>query len=144
VDGDVARRALHLAEAAIEPDEEVATALDQAGRYCLHRGNSDAAVQALTRAARLSPSPQDRNRRLAEASYVGADVTGELQGALARLAQAHSGAIELPQSMAAVLATSCVLLNADCDIDAGRGLLAGALAAHAGAFIAADEHLVAS
>ena len=142
VDGDVVQQALHLAEASIEPDEEVATALEQAGKYYLRRGDPNGAVEALIRAAHLSPSEQDRNRRLAGAAYLGADVTGDLDGALALLEQARSGAIELPRSMAAVLATSYVLLNGDCEIDAAHGLLAGALAAHSGTLDAADEDVV--
>lgn len=142
MDGDVVRRAAHLAEASIEPDEEVAAALDLAGRYYLRRGDPNGAVEALIRAAQLSPTADGRNRRLAEAAYLGADVTGDLDGALALLEQARSGAIELPQSMAAVLATSYVLMNGDCDIDAAHGLLAGALAAHGDALDATDDDVV--
>ena len=142
MDGDVVRRAAHLAEATIEPDEEVATALDRAGRYYLRRGDPNGAVEALIRAAQLSPTAEGRNRRLAEAAYLGADVTGDLDGALTLLEQARSGAIELPQSMAAVLATSYVLMNGDCDIDAAHGLLAGALAAHSDALDATDDDVV--
>jgi DNA-binding CsgD family transcriptional regulator len=142
VDGDVVRRAVHLAEASVAPDEEVATALDQAAKYYLRRGDPNGAVEALIRAAHLSPTAEGRNRRLAEAAYLGADVTGDLDGALGLLEQARSGAIELPQSMAAVLATSYVLLHADSDIDAAHGLLAGALAAHDGVLDGADEDVV--
>jgi len=142
VDGDVVRRALHLAEASIEPDEEVAAALDLAGKYYLRRGDSNGAVEALIRAAHLSPEPKDRNRRLAEAAYLGADVTGDLDRALALLEQAGSRALELPQSLAAVLATSYVLMNGDCDIDAAHSLLAGALSAAGPELDAADDDLV--
>jgi DNA-binding CsgD family transcriptional regulator len=141
VDGDVVRRAVHLAGASIEPDEDVASALVQAAGHHLRRGDPNGAVEALVRAAQLSPSPRDRHRRLAEAAYLGADVTGDLDGALALLEQARSGAVELPQSMAAVLATSYVLLNGDCDIDAAHGLLAGALAAVDGDLDATDGDL---
>jgi hypothetical protein len=142
VDGDVVRRAHHLAGASIGPDEEAARALDLASRYHLHRGDSNGAVEALIRAAQLSPSPVDRQRRLAVAAYLGADVTGDLDGALALLEEARSGTVELPQSMAAVLATSYVLLNGDCDIDAAHGLLAGALAAAGDVLDPTDDDLV--
>ncbi|WP_116451647.1 AAA family ATPase [Blastococcus litoris] len=142
VDGDVVRRAVHLAEATLEPDEEVATALDHAGKYHLRRGDANGAVEALIRAAQLSPASPDRNRRLAEAAYLGADVTGDLDGALELLDQARSGAVELQQSMAAVLATSYVLLHADSDIDAAHGLLAGALDARGDGLDAGDEDVV--
>ena len=143
VDGDVVRRALHLAEASIAPDEDVAAALDQAGKYCLRRGDGNGAVQALIRAAEASASPDTRNRRLAEAAYIGADVTGDLQGALALLARARAGTLDAPRSMAAVLATSYVLLNADCDIDAAHLLLSGALEAAGADLDATDDDLVA-
>jgi DNA-binding NarL/FixJ family response regulator len=142
VDGDVVRRALHLAEASLAPDEDVAAALDQAGRHFLHRGDGNGAAQALIRAAEASPSRQDRERRLAEAAYIGADVTGDLEGALALLARARAGSLEVPRSMAAVLATSYVLLNADCDIDAAHVLLAGALEAAGADLDATDDVLV--
>jgi DNA-binding CsgD family transcriptional regulator len=99
-------------------------------------------VQALIRAAEASPSLQDRNRRLAEAAYIGADVTGDLQGALRLLARARAGALDGPPSMAAVLATSYVLLNADCDIDAAHLLLVGALEAAGTDLDATDDDLV--
>ena len=141
VDGDVVRRAHHLAGASIGPDEEVARALDVAGRHHLRRGDSNGAVEALIRAARFSPSPRDRQRRLALAAYLGADVTGDLDGALALLEQARSG-VEVASSMAAVLATSYVLLNGDCDIDAAHGLLAGALAAAGDDLSSTDDDVV--
>src|SRR4051812_38618587 len=141
VDGDVVRRAHHLAGASIGPDAEVARALDAAGRHHLRRGDSNGAVEALIRAAQLSPSPRDRQRRLALAAYLGADVTGDLDGALALLEQARSG-VEVASSMAAVLATSYVLLNGDCDIDAAHGLLAGALVAAGGDLSSTDDDVV--
>jgi DNA-binding CsgD family transcriptional regulator len=128
-EGDVVRHALHLAGASVGPDEDVADALEKATRRCLERGDPNSAVRLLVRAAQLSPSPRERNRRLSEAAYLGADVTGDLAGALQLLAEVRSGAVERGLSLAAVLATSYVLLNADCDIDAAHSLIAGALAA---------------
>ena len=55
-DGDVVRRAHHLAGASIGPNEEAARALDTASRYHLRRGDPNGAVEALVRAAQLSPS----------------------------------------------------------------------------------------
>lgn len=144
VDGDVVRRALHLAEATVDPDEVVAQALDRAARHCLARGDTHGAAQALIRAAQLSPLPQDRSRRLSEAAYVGADVAGDLQGALALLTEARAGAVDLPQSLAAALAASYVLLNGDCDVDAAHSLLVGGLDAHGGDPEAAEGLLTAA
>ena len=141
-DGDVLRRALHLAGASVLPDETVAGALDSAARECLSRGDPPGAVQLLVRAAQLSPSAQDRHRRLAEAAYLGADVTGDLAGALQLLAEVRSGTDERRPSLAAALATSYVLLNADCDIDAAHSLITGALTAHDDAVTDDGEHVV--
>jgi DNA-binding CsgD family transcriptional regulator len=62
------RRALHLGEACVEPDEEVAGLLDEAARRTLARGDYSGAVAMLTRAAELSPAAAERSRRLAGAA----------------------------------------------------------------------------
>ena len=52
------RRAWHLAETAIGPDEHVAALLEQAAHRILRRGDAVGAVAALTRASELSlPAP---------------------------------------------------------------------------------------
>src|SRR5258705_2729035 len=75
------RRVGHLAEATIEPDEDVATLLEQAAQRILARGDVVAGIAALTRAAELSPLSVDRSRRLAAAAYIGIDVAGDLPSA---------------------------------------------------------------
>jgi class 3 adenylate cyclase/DNA-binding CsgD family transcriptional regulator len=62
--GDIERRAWHLASAAIGPDEEVAEALEQAAAAAQGRSGYGAASSAYERAARLSPEPRSRVRRL--------------------------------------------------------------------------------
>ncbi|MDP9226028.1 MAG: ATP-binding protein [Actinomycetota bacterium] len=73
------RRAWHLAEATVEPDEHVAVLLEEASHRILARGDAVASVAALMRASELSPLGADQSRRLAEAAYIGADVAGELR-----------------------------------------------------------------
>jgi hypothetical protein len=73
---------------------------------------------------------------------LGADVTGDLAGALQLLAEVRSGASSAGCPWPAVLATSYVLLNADCDIDAAHSLIAGALAADDSDVEGDDEVLV--
>jgi hypothetical protein len=53
---DPERVAWHLAEAAIEPDEQVAALLEQVSHQYLRRGDAVAAIVGLLRAAQLSPS----------------------------------------------------------------------------------------
>ncbi|QRP42735.1 AAA family ATPase [Amycolatopsis sp. FDAARGOS 1241] len=70
------RRAWHLSEATLEPDDQVASLLEEAARRILRRGDAVGAVRALTRAGELSPSAPARSRRLAEAAYISAEVAG--------------------------------------------------------------------
>ncbi len=58
------RRAWHLAAAALEPDEEVAAALESAAVSALRRSGYPAAARTFERAARLSPDAHARARRL--------------------------------------------------------------------------------
>jgi len=58
------RRAWHLAAAALEPDERVASLLEDSAAQAQRRGGAAAAARALERAAELSPSEHDQARRL--------------------------------------------------------------------------------
>src|SRR5580692_4662831 len=62
------RRAWHLAAAALQPDEHVASLLEATATQAQHRGGAAAAAVAMERAAELSPGPEDRARRLAAAA----------------------------------------------------------------------------
>ncbi len=64
-----ARRAWHLAEASIGPDEQVAALLQDVAHANLFRGDSVGAISELLRAADLSPDGAVRSSRLAEAAY---------------------------------------------------------------------------
>ncbi|MFD0365411.1 AAA family ATPase [Nocardia sp. GCM10030253] len=75
------RRAWHLAAAAIGPDEPAAAALEAVAlRACTRTGYATAAT-AWERAARLSPDPADRTRRLVRATEAAMDA-GQPQRAL--------------------------------------------------------------
>ncbi|MFJ7497279.1 AAA family ATPase [Streptomyces sp. NPDC097727] len=67
---DVERRATHLAAATVDPDEDVAAALEAAAESATRRGGAVAAVAWLTRAAELSESHEERSRRLGDAAFV--------------------------------------------------------------------------
>jgi DNA-binding CsgD family transcriptional regulator len=62
------RRAWHLAAAALQPDEQVASLLDATAAQARRRGGAVAAALAMERAAELSPDPADQARRLVAAA----------------------------------------------------------------------------
>ncbi|MBV2357590.1 AAA family ATPase [Streptomyces sp. J2-1] len=132
------RRAWHLGEAASSADEDVAKQLEAAAQRSLARGDATGAVAALSHSARLSPSPQDRSRRLAEAAYIGADAGGEMRGASVLLDSARradpalldgpaDSAPEPRSALLAAAATAYVLINTDGDVDTAHALLADAV-----------------
>ncbi|MBQ1090093.1 LuxR family transcriptional regulator [Streptomyces sp. B93] len=124
------RRAWHLGEAASSADEEVAGLLEAAAQRILARGDATGAVAALSRAARLSPLPRDRSRRLAEAAYIGADAGGELRSASVLLDSARRADPALSGSLLAAAATAHLLINTDGDVDTAHSLVTGAVEAH--------------
>jgi DNA-binding CsgD family transcriptional regulator len=135
------RRAWHLAEATIEPDEEVAALLEGAAQRILARGDVVASVAALTRASELSPVSADRNRRLAAAAYIGVDVAGELGSASRLLDDLRRADPELIGSLQAAGTAAAVLLNADGDVDTAHRLLVGAIESRADRDTACDTEL---
>jgi DNA-binding CsgD family transcriptional regulator len=62
------RRAWHLAAAALQPDEHVASLLEATAAQARQRGGAAAAALAMERAAELSVDPADQARRLAAAA----------------------------------------------------------------------------
>ncbi|MBJ7357756.1 LuxR family transcriptional regulator, partial [Nocardioides sp.] len=62
------RRAWHLAAAVDGPDEDVVSALDGAAGRARRRGGHEAAAAAWSRAAELTPDPEDRATRLFHAA----------------------------------------------------------------------------
>jgi DNA-binding CsgD family transcriptional regulator len=62
------RRAWHLAAAALQPDEHVASLLEASAAQAQQRGGAAAAALALERAAELSPAPGEQARRLVAAA----------------------------------------------------------------------------
>ncbi|MFF4795355.1 AAA family ATPase [Streptomyces sp. NPDC001276] len=136
------RRAWHLAEAAIEPDEHVARLLQDAAHSVLHRGDAIGAVAALTRAADLSPAAHDRARRLAEAAYLGAEATGDVAGATELLQRAQAAEPGSSAALYAAAAAVYVLINTDADLVTAHRLLAGAIQAAGPDYDADDPALI--
>ncbi|MFE4696258.1 AAA family ATPase [Streptomyces sp. NPDC056738] len=121
------QRAWHLAQAAEEPDEQIATLLEQAADISARRGDGPNAVSALVRAAELSPAAPTYARRLAKAAYVGANLTGDVRDVPGLLNDARQAAPDT-DSTAAAVAAALYLLNSYGDIDTAHRLLSGAIA----------------
>ncbi|MEY9852307.1 DNA-binding NarL/FixJ family response regulator [Leifsonia sp. EB41] len=121
---DSQRRAWHLAEAATGPDEAIAMLLEQAALTAKGRGDPVGAIELLLRAAELSPAPEDNSRRAMFATYLGADVTGDLTvpQLLTRGAVVGEG-----RSVAAAVAAAAYLVNGGGDVDTVHRLLMSAL-----------------
>ncbi|MFF0478854.1 helix-turn-helix transcriptional regulator [Streptomyces sp. NPDC004284] len=137
------RRAWHLGEATVGPNEGVAALLEEAAHRRLRRGDALGAVAALARAAGLSPAKADESRRLAKAAYVGADSAGELEDASrlladARLVHPTTG----QQSLHAAAASAFLLLNRDGDVYTAHRLLVGAIEDGDHGWDASDDALV--
>ncbi|WP_432845782.1 ATP-binding protein [Amycolatopsis sp. CA-161197] len=136
------RRAWHLGEASVEPDEQVAGLLEQAARSIAARGDAVGAVAALVRAADLSPHSSNRARRLAEAAYIGADATGQLRNASELLEDARLADPELIGSLHFAAAAVFLIINGDGDIDTAHRLLTGAIEAGVHRYDAKDGALI--
>ncbi|MYW01169.1 AAA family ATPase, partial [Streptomyces sp. SID3343] len=117
------RRAWHLAEAASAPDEQIAQLLEEAALKTKGRGDPVGAITFLLRAAELSPEPDEHHRRAMFATYLGADVTGDLTDPQTHLAE-HGGH---GHTVAAAVAAASYLVNTGGDIDTIHRLLLGAL-----------------
>lgn len=126
------RRAWHLSEASFDPDDAVATLVEDAARRVLGRGDATGAVKLLTRAAELSEQGTERARRLATAAYLGSDVTGDLRGVARLLVDARRADPALDDALEPAVAAAHALLNDEGDVDAAYRLLAAAVERHDG------------
>jgi DNA-binding CsgD family transcriptional regulator len=90
---DPDRRAWHEAEAAAGPDEDVAAELERAAGRAQARGGLAAAAAFLERAVALTLAPSRRAQRALSAAQTKFEA-GALDGALALLATAETGAVD--------------------------------------------------
>jgi DNA-binding CsgD family transcriptional regulator len=138
------RRAWHLAEAALGPDEEVAGLLADSAHRIVIRGDPFNAAAALIRAAELSPDPESRGRRLAEAAWIGGTMTWQMGDLPALLARARQDPLDAGAELHAAAAAAYLMLNGDDDIEAAHRVLLAAIEANAGSYDAADRPLIAA
>ncbi|WP_141579455.1 AAA family ATPase [Actinomadura sp. WMMA1423] len=131
-------RALHLAEAALGPDDMIARLLVEVADAALERGDTVQAVSVLLRAADLTLAPSERARRLAQAAYIGANFAGTLAGARTLLERARTADPAVTSTLQASNAAAAHLLNSEGDIDTAHKMLVGALAPSAGPQSAAE------
>jgi DNA-binding CsgD family transcriptional regulator len=142
--GDPDRRAWHLAAAALGPDETVAALLEETGHRNLHRGDPANAVNAMLRAAELSPDGPGRSSRLVKAAYIGANITGDLRNVSQLLREARRAEPDRAEALYAAATAAFMLLNGDGEAAAAHRLLTEAIAAHGGRFAASDDALIAA
>ncbi len=136
------RRAWHLAEATVGPDESVASLLEDVAHADLSRGDAVRAVAEMSRAAELSPATADRGRRWAQAAYIGATVLGDLRNAPRVLDDVREMDPDHAGSLAGAVAAGYHLLNGDGDVDTAHRLLVGAIETAPDPGDAHDEVLV--
>ncbi|MFD7756042.1 AAA family ATPase [Streptomyces sp. NPDC059757] len=121
------QRAWHLAQAAVDPDEQIAALLEEGAGISARRGDGPNAVAALVRAAALSPAAAEQARRLAKAAYLGTILTGSVRDVPRLLDDARQAAPD-GASLADAVATALYLLNSYGDVDTAHRLLSGAIA----------------
>lgn len=135
------RRAWHLADATLGPDEQVAALLEQTAHRVLRRGDADGAVQALIRAADLSEGPH-RSRRLAEAARLGVIVTGDVSSVPELLVQGRLAGPSAADSLRMAAAGAYLQLNGDGHLETAHRLLVGAIETHGPRYRADDDALM--
>lgn len=127
LDAEPERRVWHRAATTRGPDEPVARELEETARTLKRRGDASGALAGLLRAADLSGDDGARRRRLNEAAYLAAGVTGELRHAAMLLVEARRGDGDVRGSLQAAVAASYLLLNSDGDVTMAHRLLTGAI-----------------
>ena len=138
------RRAWHLGESTVEPDEHVASLLEEAAHGSHQRGDYLGAVSRLTRAADLSPAAAERGRRLAEAAYIAAAAIGEMKSTSQLLEGTRQASSQLGDALHYASAAAFVMLNADGYIDTAHRLLTAAIEGGDHGYDAGDAALISA
>ena len=126
---DPDRRAWHRAQAAPEPDEEVADELERSAGRAQGRGGLAAAAAFLERAALLTPDPAHRTQRLLAAARTKSDA-GALDAALGLLVAVEAGPMDARQTAEVERLRGQIALDQRRGGDADRLLLSAARRLH--------------
>jgi DNA-binding CsgD family transcriptional regulator len=124
-DADPDRRAWHLAEAAPEPDEDVAAELERSASRARARGGLAAAAALLERAAALTPDPVRGSERVLAAAQANLQA-GAFGKACELLATAEAGPLEEFQAARADLLRARIAFASSLGSDAPPLLLKAA------------------
>jgi DNA-binding CsgD family transcriptional regulator len=119
------RRARHLAEATLEPDEPVAAFLEGAARAMQARGDPRGAAPMLMRAADLSPADTDKGRRLSAAAFMGASTA--LHDVADLLEQARRADPSLDTSLPFASAAAFMMINGEGEVETAHRLMESAI-----------------
>ena len=119
---DPDRRAWHLAQAALGPDEQVAGELERSAVRAQRRGGLAAAAAFLERAAMLTPDPVGRTQRLLAAARAKSDA-GALDAAKGLLVGVEAGPVDARHAAEIELLRGQIALDQRRGGDAHRLLL---------------------
>ncbi|MFF9301720.1 ATP-binding protein [Streptomyces sp. NPDC014764] len=119
------RRGDHLARATTVPDEAVAAVIESAAVAGLRRGDADGAVARLRHAAELSPGRADRRRRLSQAAYIAAWVSGHLDLSHEIMREVQGG--PAARSLSSATTAGFLALVTEGDVDTAHALLREAI-----------------
>ncbi|WP_331765905.1 AAA family ATPase [Embleya sp. NBC_00896] len=120
---DPEHRIWHLAAASVEPDEAVAAEIEVAAQAISVRGGTGPAVNALGKAADLTPDPAEASRRLHLAAEL-ADESGQLDLAARLLDKAKDAGGDPGRVLQGRTTRARILLLRDGDLAAARSILA--------------------
>lgn len=120
-------RARHRVEASIGFDDDAAAERAAEARTALERGDVVDAVALLVRSAELTVDRDERARRLAEAAFLGAQVSGSMVGAEAMLQRARFVNPDAMRTLHSATAAASHLVNSEGGVEAAHSMLLDAL-----------------
>ena len=138
------RWAWHLAEACVEPDEQVAALLEQAAHRTLQRGDPTGAVARAApwcRACKSRPGRSEPPAGRGGISSGAAHITGDLGVASRLLEDGCCLDPQLGSSLHAAAAAAYILINGDGTVDTAHRLLVGVIETGAHGYDANNEEL---